>query len=61
MEITVHPHQPQLCLVTPGSDCEKQAVPNDRVVNGASGLFIVSDSGMKHRVDLDWYRTRSVK
>lgn len=56
MEITVHPHSPHLCIVEPGSQCEKEAVPNERVVNGASGLFIVSENGMKHRIDLNWYR-----
>ncbi len=47
---TIH-NTVKLCLVTPDSECEKQAIPDEKVVSNASGLYLVSANGIRVRID----------
>jgi hypothetical protein len=44
-------HTAKLCLVTPDSECEKQAIPDEKVIANASGLYLVSANGIRVRID----------
>ncbi len=46
--------KPSLCLVAPGSECEKQAIPDEKIVSSAAGVFLVAENGFRTKIHLDW-------